>query len=359
MYNIVSANVNANVSVNKKTAMTSIMKDIAEKCGVSITTVSRALRDNNEISPATKERILKVANELDYTTNIPARVLAGGRSNTIGLIVADNSNPYFAKLILGIEDIAKKNNFGVILYNTNEDPDLELQGHRMLNEKRVDGLIVTSMRTGEQPLISLQNKGIPFVLLNRYIEDFSTDWVRSDNVLGAHALTSLLCSLGHKRILHITGGEEISSVRERISGYKKALSEYHIEFDPRLIYRCNLKLDGGYQCAKCALTELKPLPTAIFAYSDVIAVGVMKTLYENNLRIPEDIALVGYDNIEYSEFLEPSLTTVDQFAFEIGQKGMEILIEKIFHPREQPWKEKQVIVKPEVLIRESSGGSKT
>jgi len=334
------------------------MKDIAKKCGVSITTVSRALRDNDEISRETKEKILKVASELEYTANIPARVLAGGRSNTIGLIVADNSNPYFAKLILGIEDVAKKNNFGVILYNTNEDPELEMQGHHMLSEKRVDGLIITSIRTGKDPLISLQKKDIPFVLLNRYIEDFETDWVRSDNNFGAYTLTKLLCSLGHERILHITGGEEISSVRERIAGYKKALLEHHIEFDPQLISRCNLKLDGGYQCAKCALSDLKPLPTAIFAYSDVIAVGVMKTLYENHIRIPEDIALVGYDNNDYSEFLEPSLTTVDQFAFEIGQKGMEILIEKICNPEDKPWDEKQLIIKPEILIRESSGGSK-
>ncbi len=338
--------------------MTSIMKDIAKRCGVSITTVSRALRDKEEISKSTKKRILAVAKELDYTTNIPARVLAGGRSNTIGLIVADNSNPYFAKLILGIEDVAKKNNFGVILYNTNEDPDLEMQGHRMLNEKRVDGLLITSMKTGKEPLISLQKKGIPFVLLNRYIEKLTTDWVRSDNVDGAYTITSLLCSLGHKRILHITGGEEISSVRERIIGYKKALSEYHIEFDSSLIYRCNLKLEGGYQCAKCAILELKPLPSAIFAYSDVIAVGVMKTLYENHLKVPDDIALVGYDNIEYSEFLEPSLTTVDQFAFEIGQKGMEILIEKISYPEDRTWEEKQIIINPEIRIRESSGGSK-
>lgn len=338
--------------------MSSIMRDIAKKCGVSITTVSRALRNKGEISPETKERILKIADEMEYSANIPARVLAGGKSNTIGLIVADNSNPYFAKLILGIEDIAKENDFGVILYNTNEDPELEMQAHRMLIEKRVDGLIITSLRTGKDPLISLQKKGIPFVLLNRYVESFKTDWVRSDNEYGAYSLTKLLCSLGHKRILHITGSEEISSVRERIIGYKKALKEVDIDFDPNLIYHCDLKLDGGYRCAQRALSELDPIPTAIFAYSDVIAVGVMKTLHENHIRIPEDIALVGYDNIDYSEFLEPSLTTVDQFAYEIGQKGMEILLEKIYKPENEIWQEQQIIIKPKVVTRESSGTTK-
>ena len=179
-------------------------------------------RQAMKISRETKEKILEVASELEYTANIPARVLAGGRSNTIGLIVADNSNPYFAKLILGIEDVAKKNNF-VTLYNTNEDPELEMQGHHMLSEKRVDGLIITSIRTGKEPLISLQKKDIPFVLLNRYIEDFETDWVSSDNSFGAYTLTKLLCSLGHQRILAHHGQRKISSVRERLAGYKQAL----------------------------------------------------------------------------------------------------------------------------------------
>lgn len=338
--------------------MTNIMKDIAKRCGVSITTVSRALRDKDDISVETKREILRVANEMEYTANIPARVLAGGRSNTIGLIVADNSNPYFAKLILGIEDIAKKNDFGVILYNTNEDPELEFQGIRMLSEKRVDGLIITSIRTGKESLLSLQSKGIPFILLNRYVEDFETDWVRSDNIYGAYHLTKMLCSLGHKRILHITGSDDISSVRERIIGYKNALIEHQIDFDEQLVKRCNLKLDGGYQATKEVLSTMDPLPTSIFAYSDLIAVGAMKAIYENKLKIPEEIALVGYDNIEYSEFLEPALTTVDQYAFKIGQKGMKILIEKIYNPKEKPWEMKHLIIKPKMLIRESSGGLK-
>ncbi len=336
--------------------MTSIMKDIAKKCGVSITTVSRALRDKEDISRETKDRILKVAKDMEYTANVPARVLAGGRSNTIGLIVADNSNPYFARLILGIEEVAKQNKFGVILYNTSEDPELETQGYRMLSEKRVDGLVITSIRSGKEPLISLQKKGVPFVLLNRYIENFNTDWVKSDNSYGAYHLTKFLCTLGHKRILHITGSEEISSVRERLAGYKQALSEHQIAFDPQLILHCDLKMDGAYQCTKEALSGLNPLPTAIFAYSDMIAVGVMKTIHENHLKIPGDIALVGYDNIDYSEFLEPSLTTVDQFAYEIGRKGMEILLEKIFQPKEKSWEEKHVTIQPEIIIRESSGG---
>jgi len=330
------------------------MDDIARICGVSITTVSRALKNKGEISKETKERILKTAEQLNYTANIPARILAGGKGNIIGLLVADNSNPYYAKLIRGIEDTAKSHGYGVILYNTDENLELELKGHQMLIENRVDGLLITSIISGHEPLEYFSRQKIPYVLLNRYIEGFESDWVRSDNRLGAYLITSHLCDSGHRRIAHITGDESISSVQEREEGYRKALKENQIEFDPALIYRCDLKLEGGYCCAKSILESRDQMPTAIFAYSDLLAVGVLKALNEKNIRVPFDLALAGYDNIEFSPFLEPPLTTVDQFAYEIGRTGTEILIEKIDVEDKDDWIVRQQIVKPEIVIRESS-----
>jgi len=335
--------------------MTANMDDLARYCGVSITTVSRALRNKGEISKETREKILAAAKELNYMPNVPARILAGGHSNTVGLIVADNSNPFYAELIHGAEDLAKDYGYGVILYNTNEDDKLELKGHQMLLENRVDGLLVTSIISGKQPLIELNKKEIPFVLLNRYLEDFSTDWVRSNNELGAYQITCHLCSKGHKRILHITGNESISSVRERQTGYDKALKENGCEYDPNLIYRCDLNLESGYKCTLKAFRELAPAPTAIFAYSDLIAIGALKALHELGMKVPADVALAGYDNIEYSPFIEPPLTTVDQFAYEIGSEGMKILIEKINLPEGEEWKPKQIILDPELCVRDSSG----
>lgn len=333
------------------------MLDIAKRCGVSVTTVSRALRNKGDISKGTKEYILSVAKQLNYTANIPARVLAGGPSNTIGLIVADNANPYYAKMIRGVEDTARKAGYGIILFNTNEEPELEARGHQMLLENKVDGLLITSIKTGETPLQTLQGLKVPFVLLNRYIEDFDTDWVRSDNKLGAYLVISHLCSKGHSRIVHITGSEQISSVRERIAGYRQALEEHNYSFDRQLIFSCDLKLEGGYKCTKAALTQINPRPTAIFAYSDLLAIGVMKALHELGLLVPDDIALIGYDDIEYAQFLEPPLTTVDQFAYEIGQKGIEILLEKIEWPEDKKWELQHIIVKPELKVRASSGAS--
>lgn len=335
--------------------MTAKMQDIADKCGVSLTTVARALKNKGEISKETRERILAVARELNYTANVPARILAGGKSNIVGLVVADNSNPYYAKMIRGVEDTAKQNGYGLILFNTDETMEQEQKAHQMLIENHVDGILITSVISGSEPLKSLDKHNIPYVLLNRYIEGYTTDSVRSDNELGAYLITSHLCKQGHKRILHITGSEDISSVRERLSGYKNALKENGIEFDPDLVLRCDLKLGGGYGCMVEALDEIKPNPTAIFAYSDLLAIGVMKALKEKGISIPDDIALVGYDNIDYSPFFEPSLTTVDQFAYKIGEQGMKILIEKINQEEKEAWQCQEVIIKPELIIRHSSG----
>ena len=335
--------------------MTANMDDLAKYCGVSITTVSRALRNKGEISKETKEKILAAAKELNYVPNIPARILAGGHSNTVGLIVADNSNPYYAELIHGAEDYAKDYGYGVILYNTNEEAELELKGHQMLLENKVGGLLITSIISGKEPLENLEKKKIPFVLLNRYLENYPTDWIRGNNELGAYLVTKHLCSHGHKRILHISGNESISSVRERLQGYIKALKENGCAFDPNLVYHCDLKLESGYEMTLKALKELDPQPTAIFAYSDLLAIGVLKALHELKKRVPDDIALAGYDNIEYSPFIEPSLTTVDQFAYAIGSEGMRVLIEKINLEEGEEWELKQIILDPELCVRESSG----
>lgn len=334
--------------------MSSTMSDIAQKCGVSLTTVARALKNKGEISRATRERILKVAQDMEYTANIPARILAGGKSNIIGLVVADNSNPYYARLIRGVEDTAKANGYSVILYNTDETMELELSSHQMQNKYRVDGLLITSIISGSEPLEDLKKRNTPFVLLNRYIEGYPADSVRSDNRLGGYLVTSHLCEKGHKRIMHITGSEKISSVRERIEGYKKALAEHGIAFDPNLVTHCDLKLEGGYRCALNALKNQIPRPSAIFAYSDLLAVGVLKALNESGIRVPEDIALAGYDNIDFSPFLEPPLTSVDQFAYGIGEEGMQILLEKINFDQAETWKNRELIIEPELIIRNSS-----
>jgi len=332
------------------------MRDIAERAGVSLITVSRALNNKPDVNKETRARILAIAQEIDYTPNVHARALASGDSKTLGLIVADSANPFYGKLIRGVEDTASAHGYGVILCNTSEDRERESAAHRMLREKRVDGMLVTGILTGLSPLLRLKQENIPFVLLNRYLQEIDADCVLNDNRLGAYEATTHLCELGHRRIVHLTGPKEISSVRERLAGYRQALEEYDIPFDPELVLRCNLKLEGGCRQAKTALPVLSPRPTAVFAYSDLLAIGVLKALRELGLRVPQDIALVGYDDIEFAPFVEPPLTTVAQLVYEIGQKGTEILLEKINWPEEGEWTPQRVVFKPELRIRASSGG---
>jgi LacI family transcriptional regulator len=337
--------------------MSATMKDIAKKAGVSLTTVSRALNNKSEIGKETRERILAIAQELKYAPNVHARALASGDSKTLGLIVADSANPFYAKLIRGVEDVCSAQAFGVILCNTNEQPDQEIRAHQMLREKRVDGMLITSIRTGLLPLRELQQENIPFVLLNRYLESFGVDCVLNDNHQGAYEATAHLCGLGHRRIVHLTGAQQISSVRDRLAGYHQALEEYGIPFDPQLVLHCDLRLEGGYQQAKAVIPTISPRPTAVFAYSDLLAIGVLKALRELGWRVPQDIALVGYDDIEFAPFVDPPLTTVAQLAYEIGQKGTEILLERISLPEDQVWTPQRIVFKPLLKVRVSSGVS--
>mgnify|MGYP005836940369 CR=1 FL=1 len=331
------------------------MRDIARRAGVSVITVSRALNNRPDVSKATRARILAIAQECNYAPNVLARALASGDSKTLGLIVADSANPFYAKIIRGVEDTASSQGYGVILCNTNEDPDHELRAHQLLREKRVDGVLTTSIRSGSAPLRRLQEEGIPFVLLNRYLDDLDADCVLNDNRQGAYEATAHLCRLGHRRIAHLTGSDQISSVRERLAGYRQALKEHDIPYDERLVLRCDLRLEGGYQCVKASMADPGPRPTAIFTYSDLLAIGTLKALRELRLRVPGDVALVGYDDIEFAAFVDPPLTTAAQFMYEIGQTGAQILLERIRGPEEELRTPRRVVFRPELRIRASSG----
>jgi len=330
------------------------MAEIARRANVSVITVSRALNNRPDVSEATRAQIWALAEELHYVPNVLARALVSGSSRTLGLIVADNTNPYYGRLIRAVEDTARSHGYGVILCNTDENPEYEISAHTMLAAKRVDGLLITSIQSGSAPLLSLAREGTPFVLLNRYVDDIAADCVLNDNASGAYEATAHLCRLGHRRIYHLTGPDTISSVRERLAGYRQALAEFGVPFDPAGVIRCDLRLEGGCDATWAALTA-PSRPTAIFAYSDLLAVGVLKAAHEVGLRIPQDVALVGYDDIEFAPFVEPPLTTVAQQAYEIGRRGTEILLEKIRWPTGQPWQPQRVVYKPQLVIRASSG----
>ncbi len=335
--------------------MRTTLREIANRAGVSIITVSRALNNRPDVSKATRERVAAIAAELNYVPNVHARALASGNSKTLGLIVADNANPYYARIIRGVEETAREHGYGVLLCNTDEQPKLELAAHQLLREKGVDGVLITSVQSGVAPLQDLEQDGIPFVLLNRYVPEMETDCVLNDNFQGAYDVTSVLCRLGHKRIAHLTGSEKISSVRDRTAGYRKALEDHGAVFDPALVVRCDLKFESGDGCIRDLLASADPKVTAVFAYSDMLAISVLKAARELGLRVPEELALVGYDDVEFAAFIDPPLTTVAQQAYSIGRQGAEILLRKVTLPEEETWTTQHVVLKPELQLRSSSG----
>lgn len=333
--------------------MSTTMKDIAKEAGVSINTVSRALNGKPDVNEDTKKGILEIADRLNYVPNFLAKGLVTKNTRTIGVIVSDNANPFFARMIKGIEDYARSRGYNIILCNTDERYEKEEEAVRLLREKRVDGLLITLTPAQKErtDILELKRTGVPFVLLNRHMDDIITDYVINDNVYGAYLAVSHLANLGHKRIGYISGPSQISSVRERLEGYKKALFENNIEFDNSLVKESNLKMEDSYKLMKEFL-ELENRPTAVFTYSDLLAIGALKALKEAKLEVPKDIALVGYDDIEFSSLLEVPLTTVHQPRYRIGEEGAKILIDRI--EGKDPEDLHQIVLKPELVIRESA-----
>jgi len=334
--------------------MSVTMRDIAELAGVSLITVSRALNNKPDVNKETRARILAIAQELSYTPNVLARALVSGNSETLGVVVSDNANPFCAAQIRGIEETARAGGYGVILCNASESYDLELEAIRMLREKRVDGILITPVQPESHYIQRLKEDGIPFVLLNRHMDDPDIDCVLNDNFQGAYEATKHLVELGHRRIVHITCEHHVSSVRERLAGYRQALEEAGIPYDPHLVFYTDMTLEGGYCQAKAVMERVSPRPTAVFTFDDLMAIGVLKALREMGIRVPDDVALVGYDDIEVAPFVEPPLTTVAQQAYEIGQRGTQILLERLQWPEDEEWKPYRVVFKPELKVRGST-----
>ena len=304
------------------------IKDIANVTGFSINTVSRALNSKPEIRTETKEKILETAKKLGYYPNKLARGLRSNKTQTIGVIVTDIANPFFGSLVKGVERTARKHSYSIILQDTDEDYEREKEAIEVMFSERVDGLLITPVQTGTETIEKLKESGLPFVLLGRHFDDLETDYVVTDDIQGGYLATEYLLKCRHEKIAIINGPLHISSAKERFQGYKKALARYEIQFDKSLVSFGAITMGDGYTAVQ-ALLERSPRPTAIFCYSDFVAFGVMKAIRESELRIPKDIAVVGYDDIEFSSCLEVPLTTVRIPKKELGSRAMEALYGRI------------------------------
>ncbi|MGQ9628992.1 MAG: LacI family DNA-binding transcriptional regulator [bacterium] len=331
------------------------IKDISREVGVSVNTVSRALNDKDDISEETKRRVFEAAKRLNYTKNHLAMGLRARRTKTLAVIVPENSNPFFAEVVRGVEEVVRSKGYGLILCNTEQDSELERKAIELVVEKRVDGIVMSPTQKDEGVVEKLMEYEKPFVLVGRYFEGLDTNYVVTDNVLGAQMMAQHLVERGHRRILILNGAKEISSAKDRLRGFRMALEERGLELDESLVGFGAMDADDGYKMMGSILDARTPSEfTAVFCFSDYVAVGAMKAIKERGLAIPRDLALAGYDDIFFSSMLSPPLTTVRIPKRELGRLGGRILL-RLLEGGELSETIKRVL-KPELVVRESTAG---
>jgi len=324
------------------------MKDLAEKAGVSVVNVSRALNDKPDISPRTKEMIKRLARESNYSPDALARSLVTKKTKTIGIIVPSSTDAFYAEVIGGISQESGNRGYSVILSTSHDSADEELVQMKMLFEKRVDGLLVYPTQEDDRYIEVLRNSPIPYVFLNRHVDQLNCDYVINDNVYGTYAAVDHLLKNGYRNITYICAKPGASSGRERIQGCRQAFNENGIDEKLLDIVTCDETIECCYDFVLEALRSKRKMD-AIFAWDDRLAIGVVKALLESGVRIPQDIAVVGYDDIEISAYLYPPLTTVQQPTFQIGERATRILLDKLESGSDTDVL--QIVLKPKLIVR--------
>ena len=332
------------------------IKDIARMANVSHTTVSRALNNKSRIKNETKEKILSIASELNYRPNFIARSLVMRRTKTLGLVITTIANPFYTELSQGIEATAISLGYNIILCSTNYELSAEKRYIDMLRSKGVDGILFTSAHMGDPNIIGLAEEEFPIILVNRrtyhpIVRD-KVDYVGVDNMLGGFLAVEHLIRLGHKRIGVIGGSSESSVGFERLEGGKKALTAYGLEVIGDYFLEGDFLKGSGYQGGKRYLKMDKP-PTAIFATNDYMALGTYQAIVEEGTKIPEEIALVGFNDIEFTSMKGIELTTVGQKKYEMGALAVKTLVERIEGGK--VGSPKEIILEPELIIRKTCG----
>ena len=331
------------------------IKDIAKAAGVSHSTVSRSLGNSTLVNSETKERVQRFAREMGYTPNAAARSLVMGRTRTVGVVVTTIADPFIAEVTQGIESTAYEHGYTVILASSNSDPSREIAAVEMLRSKRVDGVIVTSSRVGALYQEHLERIGVPVVLINNHSEQTGryTFSITVDNQHGGHLATLHLIGLGHRRIAYITAQVNHSSNMGRLAGYRQAVSEAGIQFDPALVVTGNGRVDGGEQSWP-ALTALADPPTAVFCYNDMTAIGLLRAAKSSGVIVPQDLSIVGFDNIPFASYVSPPLTTIAQPQFEMGQRAMKMAL-VLMTQAPSDVQTLDINIKGQLIVRESSG----
>lgn len=327
------------------------IKDIARETGFSYATVSRALNNKYGVKKSTREKILAAAKARGYTANDIARGLVKKQTHSIGLIIPDISNPFFPQVASGVEDGAKEKGYSVFLCNTNYETEREKLYIKRLAEKRVDGIILASGFQAPVPSEHLSVGSIPVVSICGRFENVHKSFVAIDNERGGFLATKHLVERGYTTIGFIGSQGLEFPESQRYKGYRQALDRFGLEFDPRWVYEGDLKRETGYEVIKRILSA-GDHPRALFVENDLMALGVIQGAKELGCRIPEDIAVVGFDDITFASFPEIGLTTVRQPKYEMGKLAVGILLDQIFKGSSS--ESKKCILEPELVVRTSS-----
>ncbi|WP_432667223.1 LacI family DNA-binding transcriptional regulator [Wukongibacter baidiensis] len=329
------------------------IRQVAKQAGVSVATVSRVLNHPEAVSIKTKEKVLAVMEEMNYTPNGIARSLALNRTSTIALLIPNILNPLYPQVAKGIEDVAHQKGYNLLLCNTEEDEEKEKEYIEMLLEKRVDGFILISSFLERQDIDKIKNRNTSIVMIGSCKENIDVDIVYTDYLKGAYQATQHLIDLGYKRIAHISGPLKGMESREKLMGYERALKEIEINTSEDYIVEGDNEIEGGYLAAKQLLQLEKP-PKAIFAANDLMAIGAIDAIKDSGLKIPDDIAIVGFDNIRMSALVEPKLTTISQPVYKMGLIAARLLVDNIENGDEEEFKQR-IFLQPKLKVRKSCG----
>lgn len=306
------------------------MRDVARVASVSTSTVSHVINDTRYVSPETRARVLQAIKDLNYHHNRLASSLRHRRTRTLGLLLPNSSNPYFASILAGIEEACFENDYNIILGYAADAPERELTYLRVLLSRQVDGMLLVSTGAYEQSVALLNSYDVPVVMVDRSRQMDQVDEISADNYQGGRLATEHLLEYGHRRIACIAG-PELSPAQERLRGYRDALHDAGITPDARLIVAGDFRHESGYDAMK-QLLRLDAPPDAVFVVNDMMAMGALHALHRAGYRVPEDVSVVGYDDISLAAYTVPALTTIRQPAREVGQLAVTRLIERLNDP---------------------------
>lgn len=328
------------------------IRDVARLAGVAPATVSRALNNSGYVNEQTRSRVRAAIVELGYVPNRLASSLRFKETRTLGLILSDVTNPFWTTVARGVEDAASDRGFTVILCNTDESEAEQERYITVLLQKQVDGVLLVPVRSDPRPVGWIQRQGVPVVVLDRQVPGVEVDVVRCDSQGGAYRLVRLLLALGHRSIAALGGPEGVSTADDRVAGYRQALAEVGLGPEAELVYRGEFTHAGGYEMAQRALTA-NPRPTALFASNNFIAIGALKALRDAGLRVPEQMAVVAFDDLPEALLIEPFLTATAQPAYEMGRRATDLLLARLSSESEGPRQE--IVLPTELVVRQSSG----